>query len=155
MDYPSVEQLARAYSKKQATTTVIFATNTSTLAFYERVASQFKSAYVAVLNTDSSNILEVMKSEYAKIVSKMEIEKSETNDNVHFKYFSNCMGSGGAKETKICENLSPSGKVTFTVEIDLEKCPTDENDTGMDFILNPVGLPRFFKVKLKFLCKTN
>lgn len=155
MDYPSVEQLARAYSKKQATTTVIFATNTSTLDFYESVAAQFKSAYVAVLNTDSSNILDVVRSEFTKIQSKMEIEKSENNDIVHFKYFSNCMGTGGAKETKICENLPPSGKVTFTVEIDLAKCPTDENDTGTEFILNPVGLPRYFKVKLKFLCKTS
>lgn len=46
MDYPSIEQLARAYSKKQATTTAIFATSAGTTDFYENVASQFKSAYM-------------------------------------------------------------------------------------------------------------
>lgn len=154
MDYPSVEQVARTYSKKQDTTTVIFATNTSTIDFYNRVASQFKSAYVATLKTDSSNILDVVKSEFAKIQSKMEIEKSETNDGVNFRYFTNCMGTDGARETKFCENLPTSGNVTFTVEIDFAKCPTDKDETEMRFQLNPVGLPTIYKVILRLLCQS-
>lgn len=152
MDYPSVEQVARVYSRKQATTSVIFATNTSTIDFYESVASQFNSAQIAILKTDSSNILDVVKSEYAKIQSQMEIEKSETNDTVHFKYFSSCMGAGGEQETAFCENLPESGEVTFIVEIDLTTCPTDKDETGTIFRLNPVGLPIYVDVELRFLC---
>ncbi len=152
MDYPSVQQLATAYSQQQRTTTVIFATNTSTITFYEQVASQFKSAYIAILNTDSSNILDVVRSEFAKIQSRMEIEKSKTNGYVNFRYFSNCASDGSEIETIFCENLPPSGEVTFTVQIDLDKCPDNPNEIGTDFILNPVGLPTFVAIQLVYLC---
>ncbi|XP_037026397.1 integrin beta pat-3-like [Bradysia coprophila] len=152
MDYPSVEQLANAYSKKQATTTAIFATGSSTVKFYEEVASQFKSAYVGVLKTDSSNVLELIKNEFAKIDSRMEIEKSDTTDSVSFKYFSNCMNSDDERETTICEHLPKTGEVTFVVEIDLAECPSDKDETGMKFDLNPVGLPIFIEVELSYLC---
>lgn len=152
MDYPSIEQLARAYSQKQNTTTVIFATHPYTIPWYQYVARQFKSAYVAALNSDSSNILDVIKSEFAKIESRMEIEKSDTNDSVHFKYFSNCLGTGDAIETLFCENLPASGSLSFVIEIELPECPTDKDETGISFTLNPVGLPTFFNVNLHFLC---
>lgn len=151
MDYPSVEQLARAYSKNQATTTVIFATSSGTIGFYEDVASQFKSAYVGVLETDSSNILELIKNEFASIDSRMEIEKSVTSDVLAFKYFSNCMGTE-KQETAVCENLPASGEVTFTVEIELIECPADENDTGIIIDFSPVGLPVPIEVELSYLC---
>lgn len=152
MDYPSVEQLAKAYSKKQATTTAIFATSSASTTFYNNVASQFKSAYVGVLKTDSSNVLELIKTEFAKIDSRMEIEKSETSDAVFFKYFSSCMNADDERETAICEYLPESGEVTFVVEIDLAECPTEIDETGMTFELNPVGLPIFIDVELSYLC---
>lgn len=152
MDYPSVKQLATAYSEQQFTTTVIFATNTSTISFYEQVASQFKSAYVAILKTDSSNILDIVRSEFAKIQSRMEIENSKTSDNVKFRYFSNCSHDGSEMETIFCENLPASGEVTFTVQIDLDKCPDDPKEIGTGFVLNPVGLPTFVTVELMYLC---
>lgn len=152
MDYPSVEQLARAYSKERQTTTVIFATNTSTLSFYEHVASQFESAYIAVLNTDSSNILDIVRSEFAAIQSRMKIETSKTSESIRFRYFSNCARDSGEIATIFCENLPPSGQVTFKVEIDLDKCPDDPNEIGTGFIVNPVGLPTFVAVELLFMC---
>lgn len=153
MDFPSVQQLATAYSKHRQTTTVIFATNTSTLNFYEQVASQFKSAYIATLNTDSSNILDIVRNEFAEMQSHMEIETSETTESIEFRYFSNCARDGGDDiETIFCENLPPSGYVTFTVEVDLNKCPDNPKEIGTDFILNPVGLPTFVAVELVFMC---
>lgn len=152
MDYPSIQQLANVYSKKQATTTVIFATSYYTVAFYEYVASQFKSAYVGELDMDSSNVLELLREEFAKIESRMEIEKSDTTDSVAFRYFSNCLNSDDELETTICENLPSSGEVTFTVEIDLAECPEDKDEAGMRFDLNPVGLPIFVDVELGYLC---
>lgn len=152
MDYPSVEQLASAYSKNQAVTTVIFATDVMSIGFYENVASQFRSAYVAVLNYDSSNIIDLLKNEFEKINSRMEIEKSDTSDSVYFRYFSSCMGTGGDEETAICENLPASGEVTFIVEIDMPECPIDENETGMIIDFNPVGLPISIELELSFLC---
>ncbi|XP_037042429.1 integrin beta-PS-like [Bradysia coprophila] len=152
MDYPSIEQLANAYSKNQATTTAIFATSSKTVTFYEQVASQFKSAYVGALNSDSSNVLELIRNEFAKIESRMEIEKSDTSESVSFKYFSNCMRSDDERETTVCEHLPNSGDVTFVVEIDLAECPKDGDETGMMFDLNPVGLPIFIEVELSYLC---
>lgn len=154
MDYPSIEQLAKAYSRKQATTTAIFATSSYTARYYEQhVASQFKSAYVGVLNADSSNVLELIKTEFAKIESRMEIEKSDTSDAVSFRYFSNCMNSDDERETAICEHLPNAGDVTFVVEIELGECPKDGDESGMVFDLNPVGLPIFVEVKLSYLCE--
>ncbi|KAJ6639984.1 Integrin beta-PS [Pseudolycoriella hygida] len=144
MDYPSVEQIARGFSKSQKTTTVIFATHISTIQFYENVAAQFKSAYVATLEEDSSNILDVLKNEFGKIESRMEIEKSDTGDSVHFKYFSNCLGTGGPIETLFCENLPTYGNVSFVIEIDLPECPHGDDEAGVSFTLNPVGLPSFY-----------
>lgn len=152
MDYPSVEQLATAYSQRQRTTSVIFASAPETLDFYESVASQFKSALVAELKTDSSNILEVVKSEFARIVSRMEIEKTDTTDGLHFKYFSSCSGTGGPRETRLCENLPHEGNVTFTVEIDFGNCPTEKDDSGEAVTMNPVGLSSFYNLILKWLC---
>lgn len=147
-----MQQLATAYSEQQRTTTVIFATHTSTLSFYEQVASQFKSAHIAILETDSSNILDIVRSEFAKIESHMEIENSKPNGTVKFTYFSSCAGESGEIKTTFCENLPPSGEVTFTVQIDLDKCPDDPNEMGTDFILNPVGLPTFAAVQLVYQC---
>lgn len=152
MDYPSVEQLAKAFSVKQATTTVIFATSSHTVALYNEIASHFKSAFVGILKEDSSNVLELINDEFAKIESRMEIEKSDTSDSVSFKYFSNCINFDDERETAICERLPKTGEVTFVVEIDLSECPTDKDETGMVFTLNPVGLPVSIEVELSYLC---
>lgn len=149
MDFPSIEQLASAYTKIP-TTTVIFAAMHRD--FYENVASQFKAAYVGILESDSSNIVELIRDEFARIDSKIEIEKSDTTDTVHFKYYSNCMGTDGERETAICENIPATGEVTFTVEIDFPECPIDKDETGMNIDFTPVGLPVFIEVKLSFLC---
>lgn len=110
-----------------------------------------KSAYVGVLKTDSSNVLDLIKTEFEKIGSRMEIEKSDTSDAVFFKYFSNC-NSDDEQETALCDHLPDSGEVTFIVEIDFAECPTDKDETGMMFALNPVGLPIFIDVELSYMC---
>lgn len=151
MDFPSVEQLASSYSKTPVTTTVIFATS-AYRTFFEDVAAQFKSAYVGTLKSDSSNIVELIRDEFVRIESKMEIDKSATSDAVYFKYYSNCMGTDGERETAICENLPESGEVSFVVEIDFPKCPADNDSDGMEINFSPVGLPVSIDIKLKFLC---
>lgn len=151
MDFPSIEQIAAAYSTKPVATTVIFATAYGK-DFYEQVASQFKSAYVGELKSDSSNIVELIKDEFARIDSKIEIEKSVETDTVNFKYYSNCMGTDGERETAICENIPATGEVTFTIEIDLPECPSDKDDTGINIDFSPVGLPVSIEVNLKYLC---
>ncbi|XP_037042207.1 integrin beta-PS-like [Bradysia coprophila] len=149
MNFPSVAQIASAYSKTPVTTTVIFATARYAW-WWEGVASHFKSAYVAELALDSSNIVELIKNEFARIDSRFEIETNVLTDTVHFKYFSSCMGSD-EEETAICENMPPEGEVSFTVEIDLPECPVDADDTEpIDF--RPVGLPVSHEVQLSFLC---
>lgn len=82
----------------------------------------------------------------------MEIEKSLSTNTVHFKYFSNCMGSDGERETAICENIPSTGEVTFIVEIDFPECPIDTDESGMYIDFSPVGLPVVIEVKLSFLC---
>lgn len=151
MDFPSIEQLASAYSNTPVTTTVIFATSENRT-FYEQVASQFKSAYVGKLKSDSSNIVELIRDEFGRIDSKMEIGKNPTTDTVRFKYYSNCLGTGGERETAICDNLPASGDVTFTIQIDLPECPADSDETEMIVDFSPVGLPVFVGVKLIYLC---
>lgn len=151
MDFPSIEQIASAYSKTPVATTVIFATSYGN-DFYEEVASQFKSAYVSKLKSDSSNIVELIKDEFARIESKIEIEESVSTDSVHFRYYSNCMGTDGERETAICENIPTTGEVTFTVEIDLPQCPIDKDDSGLNIDFRPVGLPVSIEVNLKYLC---
>ncbi len=151
MDFPSIEQLASAYSNTPVTTTVIFATTTGQ-DFYEEVASQFKSAYVGILKSDSSNIVELVREEFALIESKMEITKNATSDTVQFKYYSNCLGTGGDRETAICENLPATGEVTYTIEINLSKCPATSNETEANVDFSPVGLPVIIGVKLIYLC---
>lgn len=150
MDFPSLEQIGSAYSKTPVTT-VIFAAS-AYLSFFRDVASYFKSASVGLLSTDSSNIVELIRDEFARIDSKMQIEKSAATDAINFKYYSNCMGSDGERETVICENLPSSGEVTFTVEIDLPECPVDDQVDGTFIDFSPVGLPVSIGVNLSFLC---
>jgi protocadherin alpha len=151
MNFPSIAQIASAYSKTPVTTTVIFATARYP-EWWEEVASHFKSAYVAELAFDSSNIVELIKNEFARIDSKLEIDTNVLTDAVHLKYFSSCGKDTDERETVICENMPAEGEVTFTAEVYLPKCPVDDGDTGTAIDFSPVGLPVFISVNLSYLC---
>lgn len=149
MDYPSVDQLVEAFETHQVTP--IFATNPYVQPAYTEITSKLRASGIANLTSDSSNIVELLLAEYEKIDSRIEVETSSVTDEIGVKFYSSCNGATPA-ETTICEGLNKDRKVTFTMEVELESCPTDPKDWSQLMTVNPVGLPTGIDIGLALIC---
>ncbi len=101
-DYPSKDQLKTILESNSMTT--IFAVRSTALPFNQNLTDNIKASTVETLNTDSSNIVELISNEYDKIHSRIELQNTEpTTNELTIRYYSNCHDEE-EKKTRICEN---------------------------------------------------
>ncbi len=149
-DYPSKDQLKTILESNSMTT--IFAVRSEALPFYQNLTNNIKASTVGTLNTDSSNIVELISNEYDKIHSRIELQNTEpTTNELTIRYYSNCHDEE-EKETHICENLPKNGVINFTVNIDLNDCPEDPDDWDQKITISPIGLPIKLDIRAYLVC---
>ncbi|GAB1605708.1 integrin beta pat-3-like [Argonauta hians] len=149
LDYPSVSQIISKVNDKKVN--IIFAVPTEQIDTYNSLSNFLLGSTVTTFKKDSSNILEVIKSNYQTIVRRVQM-RAEDNENVTVTFSSACNGNN-ITQTDYCDNLNPDSKVLFDVEIEVDKCPERKADRKRTISIHPVGLPDKLTINLEILCE--
>lgn len=113
----------------------------SKLETYKELSKLIEGSSTALLKSDSSNVVDLIKEEYKKITSSITFKDNSTN-NFKLIYRSACLGDQ-IEKTQTCKNLRVGAQVEFEVDLELINCPANINSKeGKKEIIkiNPVGL---------------
>lgn len=148
-DYPSISHINQKV--KQNSINIIFAVTAGQYQVYETLSSHIEGSSSAVLSSDSSNVVDVVKTEYSKISSSVEMKDNSTSA-LNITYFSSCRNSSSPVRTNKCDGLKVGDVVTFSAEIVVETCPANPKDWFQTFQIYPVGINESLIVDLEMLC---
>ncbi|XP_022823182.1 integrin beta-nu [Spodoptera litura] len=122
-DYPSIAQLYRLLEKYKVN--VIFAVTESVKDHYDSLNQLLEDfTYVAKLESDSSNILKLVKTGYEDIVSVVDFHDDSNLGPVKIRYFTDCGVEGGPlKEETRCTGVEFGMTLRYEAHVILESCP--------------------------------
>lgn len=113
--------------------------------------SLIEGSSAGMLAGDSSNVVQLIVSEYQKITSAVELKDNATN-NVRVSYASKCLGSN-LESTSICKGLRVGDSVVFDITLMVESCPPNRNDWNQTIKVYPVGLNDALYIDLEIICE--
>lgn len=148
-DYPSISQI-NLKVKKHAIN-VIFAVTAEQISVYEELSKHIEGSSSGVLSEDSDNVVDLVREQYNKITSAVEMKDSST-DAVQVVYYSSCLGGKDLVKTNRCDGLKVGDMVEFTAEITVKECPKDRNKWKQTFDISPVGISDSLTVELEMIC---
>jgi len=152
LDYPSVSQI-NAKVKEHAVN-LIFAVTEGQSDTYNELIKLVEGSTTGILKNDSSNIVELIKAEYQKITSTLEL-KHDMNSNlanyVKIKFYSKCLGNKTV-ETNSCSGLRVGTQVNFDIKFELLKCPENPSEWNQRIRIRPIGLQDELEIDLHMLC---
>ncbi|KAI8439535.1 hypothetical protein MSG28_013282 [Choristoneura fumiferana] len=122
-DYPSLAQVYRLLDKYKVN--VIFAVTERVKDHYDSIHQLMDDfTYVAKLESDSSNILKLVKMGYEDIVSVVDFEDDSNLGPVRVKYFTDCGVKGGSLiESTRCSGVEYGMTLNYEVHVTLDACP--------------------------------
>lgn len=147
-DYPSVAQINQVAKQNQMN--LIFAVTEEQSSVYAQLSKMIDGSGHGQLTQDSSNVVELVKAEYNKITSKVELKDNATAP-VTIKYYSKCLGDV-EYPTNFCDGLKVGNFVEFRVEISVDYCPENRADWRQLIGIYPVGLRENLTIDLTMLC---
>uniref|UniRef100_A0A1I8PZ80 Integrin beta n=1 Tax=Stomoxys calcitrans TaxID=35570 RepID=A0A1I8PZ80_STOCA len=149
-DYPSISQIN--HKVKQNSINIIFAVTANQHSVYQKLSSHIEGSSSAVLSNDSSNVVDLVREEYSKISSSIEMKDNATS-HVKITYHSTCLNSGSNElETAKCDGLKVGDIVTFNAKIMVTSCPADPAEWNQVIQIYPVGINESLIVNLEMLC---
>ncbi|XP_014241511.1 integrin beta-PS isoform X2 [Cimex lectularius] len=149
-DYPSVSQIN--LKVKQNAINVIFAVTSEQIGVYSRLRHHIEGSSAGVLSNDSSNVVELVKEQYDKITSSIEM-KDTASSAVKVTYLSNCLDTDGPlQKTNKCDGLKVDSEVTFQALVEVKSCPPNRKDWKQTFSIYPVGINESLTVHLEMQC---
>ncbi|KAL5278574.1 ITGB1 family protein [Megaselia abdita] len=148
-DYPSISQINHKVIEQSIN--VIFAVTASQIEVYNKLSQHIEGSSSAVLSADSSNVVELIKEEYSKISSVIEMKDNASND-VKITYYSSCLNGGKPVQTSKCSGLKVGQSVEFQAEIVVTKCPENPADWNQLIQIYPVGVNESLSINLTMLC---
>lgn len=154
MDYPSLGQVASIV--KARSVNVIFAIADAYKEFYTELAKLLPGSVTAVLASDSSNVVNLVKDNYQAIIAKVElsVEGLDTDGSISVRTSSSCR-SGPNVETRTCDGLKIGDTVPFDVQITLNSCPvaaTRGQSTRKTIYISVFGLEEKLRVDIDIDC---
>lgn len=104
---------------------VIFAVTENVKGHYDSLHKVLEDfTYIARLESDSSNILRLVKTGYQDIISVVDFEDDIPAGPVKAKYFTDCGVPGGSLiETTRCSGVEFGMTLNYEVHLTLETCP--------------------------------
>lgn len=117
---------------------VIFAVTENVKDHYDSLHELLNDfTYVAKLESDSSNILKLVKMGYEDIVSVVNFEDDSSSGPIKVKYFTDCGVKGGSLiEAKRCTGVEYGMTLNYEAHVSLESCP--EYKMVMDSLLERI-----------------
>ncbi|XP_035436048.2 integrin beta-PS [Spodoptera frugiperda] len=148
-DYPSISQIN--HKVKKHAINVIFAVTAEQISVYEQLSKHIEGSSTGVLSNDSDNIVDLVREQYNKITSTVEM-KDSSSDAVQIVYYSSCLSGKELTQTNKCDGLKVGDVVEFTAEITLKECPKDRSKWKQTFEISPVGISDSLTVELEMVC---
>ncbi|XP_037807558.1 integrin beta-PS isoform X1 [Lucilia sericata] len=148
-DYPSISQIN--HKVKQNSINIIFAVTANQHSVYEKLSQHIEGSSSAILSNDSSNVVDLVREEYSKISSSIEMKDNATS-HVKITYHSSCLNGGSEIPTSKCDGLKVGDIVNFTAQILVTSCPTDPAEWNQVIQIYPVGINESLVIDLEMLC---
>ncbi|KAH8416731.1 hypothetical protein KR222_000277 [Zaprionus bogoriensis] len=148
-DYPSISQINQKV--KQNAINIIFAVTQNQYSVYQKLSGHIEGSSSAILSNDSSNVVDLVREEYGKISSSVEMKDNATGD-VKITYFSSCLTDGPQIKTNKCSGLKVGDKVEFSAQIVVTKCPKNPRNWNQVIQIYPVGINESMVIDLEMLC---
>ncbi|XP_068185040.1 integrin beta-2 [Antennarius striatus] len=146
MDYPSVGQLATQLEKNNIQP--IFAVTKDVETVYKQLSKMIPKSEVGVLSFDSKNVVQLIKSAYNKLSSKVTVTHDNLPDHVRVVYTPKCDHSGPAGDTEgVCDNVRAGQEIKFDVTVTADSCFQDTV-----FTIRPLGIKDTLTVNLSMKC---
>uniref|UniRef100_A0A0K8T298 Integrin beta n=2 Tax=Lygus hesperus TaxID=30085 RepID=A0A0K8T298_LYGHE len=118
-DYPSVSQIN--LKVKENAINVIFAVTQEQIHVYNRLMKHIEGSFAGVLSNDSSNVVELVKDQYDRITSSVELKDTASSKHVKITYYSNCLDpKGNLQQTSKCDGLKVDSEVRFLAEVEVK-----------------------------------
>ncbi|XP_011419534.3 integrin beta-1-B isoform X1 [Magallana gigas] len=147
-DYPSLSQIA--VKAKENNVNLVFAVTDEQKNIYHKLIPLIAGSEIGVLDSDSQNIVKLVRDNYLAIISKVELIV-ENSDNMEVKIRTKCKGTI-EKETNRCENLSLTDQVVFSVTLGVKSCPPKGQEMKT-IKIKPVGLQDTLTVNVRIKCQ--
>lgn len=147
-DYPSLSQLNQKIIEHRMN--LIFAVTGGQLGVYERLSDQLEGSSTGKLENDSSNVVDLVREQYEKITSGVEM-KDDASSDIKVTYFSSCL-DGKKEKRNTCKGLKVGTTVTFEAHIEVSACPKDPKLWNQTFHIAPVGLNESMTIDLEMIC---
>ncbi|KAM7347424.1 integrin beta-PS-like [Cochliomyia hominivorax] len=148
-DYPSIAQINRIV--KENSINIIFAVTKDHEIVYKKLSQHVEGSSTATLSSDSSNVVDLVRQEYSKISSSIEMKDNATG-NVKITYHSACLNGGSEITTSKCEGLRVGDVVNFTAQILITSCPSDPTEWKQVIEIYPVGINETLIIDLEMIC---
>lgn len=148
-DYPSISQINQKVMDYYVN--LIFAVTANQVHIYEKLSTLVKGSSTGMLKNDSSNIVDLVKAEYQKITSSVELIDDYKGDDIKLEYYSKCLG-GKLEKTNKCDGLRVGTEVKFEVRVTVNKCPELRKNWNQTIRISPVGLKETLELDVEIIC---
>lgn len=146
-DYPTISQIN---SVSQAHNVhIIFAIAGQKIESYSNLVHKIKSSSLAHLTSNSSNIVNIIKGEYEKISSNIQLSDN-SSEHLRVEYFSSCLG-GELTKTSICRGIQVDDQIEFEILVELLSCPPS-GQFRETVKVNPIGLDEGLILEIDMIC---
>ncbi|XP_030383061.1 integrin beta-nu [Scaptodrosophila lebanonensis] len=127
-DYPSLEEIYRELLRRKIS--VIFAVTKNVVGTYRQLSELMKEiSNVNILSTDSSNILELLKKSYQRLINRTQFTDNSPNF-IQLDYYTDCGGQFlNLRKQNFCKNVGLGKEMEFFVDVTLNDYPELENYT--------------------------
>jgi len=149
LDYPSISQVNQKVTSNHVN--IIFAVTANQFNIYKQLAPLIEGSSAGVLKNDSANVVQLVKDEYQKITSTVEL-KDDAKEDIKINYYSSCI-DGRKEKTNVCKGLRVGNQVDFEVEIMVKQCPKNRADWNQTVKIYPVGLNDALIIDLEIICE--
>lgn len=149
-DYPSFSQIHRKI--REHNIHIVFAVTSDQSKLYQDLSKRLTGSSTGTLDADSANVVELIKQQYDKIQSSIEIIDDVDDNNMKLTYHSKCLGSK-LEKTNICKGLKVGNDVTFDVDIEVSSCSAYDRERIRTFHIFTPGLQDQLTVHVQMQCE--
>ncbi|VDN37701.1 unnamed protein product [Dibothriocephalus latus] len=104
------------------TASVIFATDAKLYPLYEKLAAFLPSAAVGILTDSSTNIVNLLRSNYDKIANRAELLVTHDTEALDVQVLSKCQGETRFSKKTVCKEHPVGGKIEYRVTVKPTRC---------------------------------
>ena len=140
-DYPSIGHINHVAKEKSVS--VIWAVTEEKFDLYQTLSQSVSGSSAGKLSADSSNIVELVKQQYEKITTSINLKSTHNQENCHVKIMPKCSD----KTENGCNNVELGTVVNIDLKIKLKSCQSER------FSVYPVGINEDVVIDIEPICE--